>query len=83
MESFFGTVKIELVHHREYPDRDTARRDLFFYVEGYYSRRRVHSANRPTAGRGEIRVSRCPLFRGKVTPPGASKSVFCTTRATR
>jgi putative transposase len=30
MESFFGTLKTELtVHHREYPDRYTARRDLF------------------------------------------------------
>jgi putative transposase len=44
MESFFGTVKTELVHHREYPDRDTARRDLFAYIEGYYNRRRIHSA---------------------------------------
>src|SRR5712692_8247164 len=25
MESFFGTLKTELVHQREYPDRDTAR----------------------------------------------------------
>ena len=33
MESFFGTLKTELVHHREYPDRDTARRDLFAYIE--------------------------------------------------
>jgi transposase InsO family protein len=37
MESFFGTLKTELVHHREYPDRDTARRDLFAYIEGYYN----------------------------------------------
>ena len=44
MESFFGTLKTELVHHREYPDRDTARRDLFAYVEGYYNRARIHSA---------------------------------------
>jgi transposase InsO family protein len=44
MESFFGTLKTELVHHREYPDRDTARRDLFAYIEGYYNRRRIHSA---------------------------------------
>jgi hypothetical protein len=35
MESFFGTLKTELVHHREYPDRDTAQRDLFAYIEGY------------------------------------------------
>jgi transposase InsO family protein len=44
MESFFGTLKTELVHHREYPDRDTARRDLFAYIEGYYNRVRIHSA---------------------------------------
>jgi transposase InsO family protein len=44
MESFFGTLKTELVHHREYLDRDTARRDLFAYIEGYYNRRRIHSA---------------------------------------
>jgi len=36
MESFFGTLKIELVDQGEYPDRDTARRDLFAYIEGYY-----------------------------------------------
>ena len=29
MESFFGTLKTELVHHGEYPNRDAARRDLF------------------------------------------------------
>jgi putative transposase len=44
MESFFGTLKTELVHHGEYPDRDAARRDLFAYIEGYYNRQRRHSA---------------------------------------
>ena len=29
IESFFGTLKTELVHQRNYPDRDSARRDLF------------------------------------------------------
>jgi putative transposase len=43
-ELLFGTLKTELVHHREYPDRDTARRDLFAYIEGYYNRARIHSA---------------------------------------
>jgi hypothetical protein len=68
MESFFGTLKTELVH-REYLDRDTARRDLFAYIEGYYNRRAHplrHRLHHPTAGRGEIRVTRCPLFRGNV-----------------
>ena len=44
MESFFGTLKTELVHQHEYPDRETARCDLFAYIEGYYNRRRIHSA---------------------------------------
>src|SRR5215213_10220548 len=44
MESFFGTLKTELVHQREYPDRDAARRDLFAYIEAYYNRRPIHSA---------------------------------------
>ena len=44
MESFFGTLKTELVHHREYPNRDTARRELFAYIESYYNRARIHSA---------------------------------------
>ena len=44
MESFFGTLKTELVHQREYPERDAARRDLFSYIEGYYNRQRIHSA---------------------------------------
>ena len=44
MESFFGTLKTELVHHREYPDRDAARRDLLAYIEGYYNRAPTHSA---------------------------------------
>ena len=30
----FGTLKTELVHHREYPDRDTALHELFAYIEG-------------------------------------------------
>jgi transposase InsO family protein len=44
MESFFGTLKTELVHRCEYADRDVARRDLFAYIEGYYNRQRIHSA---------------------------------------
>jgi transposase InsO family protein len=44
MESFFGTLKTELVHRREYLDRDAARHDLFAYIEGYYNRQRIHSA---------------------------------------
>ena len=44
MESCFGTIKTELVHQACYETRDAARRDLFAYIEGYYNRRRLHSA---------------------------------------
>ena len=44
MESFFGTLKSERVHPCVYPTRNEARTDLFFYIEGFYNRRRRHSA---------------------------------------
>jgi putative transposase len=44
MESFFHTLKTELVHHRTYTTRNEAKRDLFAYVEGFYNRQRLHSA---------------------------------------
>ena len=44
MESFFHTLKVELVHQRQWATREEARRDLFAYVEGYYNRQRMHSA---------------------------------------
>ena len=44
MESFFHTLKTELVHHRTYATRDEAKRDLFSCVEGFYNRQRLHSA---------------------------------------
>ena len=44
MESFFHTLKVELVHQRRWAKREEARRDLFAYIEGYYNRRRIHSA---------------------------------------
>lgn len=44
IESFFGTLKTELVHHENYPTREAARRSLFEYIEVFYNRRRRHSA---------------------------------------
>ncbi len=44
MESFFHTLKTELVHHRQYATRAEATRDIFAYVEGFYNRTRRHSA---------------------------------------
>ena len=44
MESFFHTLKTELIHHRQYATRDEATRDIFAYVEGFYNQRRRHSS---------------------------------------
>ena len=44
MESFFGTLKKELVHHRKYRTREEARRDIFDYIEIFYNRERLHSS---------------------------------------
>jgi len=44
MESFFGTLKSEWTHHRMYRTRDEARGDLFYYIEAFYNRRRLHSS---------------------------------------
>jgi transposase InsO family protein len=44
MESFFGTLKTECAHQRTYRTRKAARTDLFYYIEAFYNRRRLHSA---------------------------------------
>lgn len=44
MESFFATLKKELVHHEEYETRAAARHSLFEYIEVFYNRVRRHSA---------------------------------------
>jgi transposase InsO family protein len=44
MESFWGTLKTELVHHRKYRTRDEARQSIFKYIECWYNRKRRHSA---------------------------------------
>ena len=44
MESFFGTLKTELVHGQRYQRRQDARLSIFEYVMMFYNRRRRHSA---------------------------------------
>ena len=44
MESFFHTLKVELVHRTRFETREQARRELFAYIETYYNRLRIHSA---------------------------------------
>ena len=44
MESFFASLKKELVHHEDYRSRAEARASLFEYIEVFYNRVRRHSA---------------------------------------
>jgi transposase InsO family protein len=44
VESFFGTLKSELVHRRRYRTRAEARADVFEWIECWYNRRRRHSS---------------------------------------
>jgi transposase InsO family protein len=44
VESFFGTLKTELVYQRQYATRAEARADIFEYLEVFYNRIRCHSA---------------------------------------
>lgn len=43
-ESFFGTLKGELVHHWGRPSRRDAHRELFDFLEVFYNRQRLHSS---------------------------------------
>ena len=43
-ESFFHTLKVELVHHERYRTRAEARTSVFEYLEVFYNRQRRHSA---------------------------------------
>ena len=43
-ESFFASLKNELVHRTVYPTREHARRDITRYIEFWYNRKRLHSA---------------------------------------
>jgi transposase InsO family protein len=44
VESFFASLKRELVHDESYTTRDEARASIFEYVEAFYNRVRLHSS---------------------------------------
>jgi transposase InsO family protein len=44
-ESFFHTLKTELVFHERYKTRKQAHASIFEYIEVFYNRKRRHSAN--------------------------------------
>ncbi len=44
-ESFFHTLKTELIYHCDFETRAEARTSIFEYIEVFYNRQRLHSAN--------------------------------------
>ncbi len=44
MESFFATLKCELVHRQHYQTRQEAKQDIFEFIEVFYNRQRLHAA---------------------------------------
>jgi putative transposase len=43
MESFYRSIKTELIHHEDFRTRDESRHAIFEYIEVFYNRRRRHS----------------------------------------
>ena len=44
IESFHSVLKKEEIHLHTYQDSKEARRAIFEYIEGWYNRKRIHSA---------------------------------------
>ncbi|QFZ24247.1 hypothetical protein EKG83_14710 [Saccharothrix syringae] len=43
-QSFFATIKTELLDRRPWPTRTSAHKAIFEYIEGWYNTRRLHSS---------------------------------------
>ena len=83
-ESFFATLKKELVDRRSWPEKSELRSEIFDYIEAFYNRRRRHSTlgylspadyeNRTLApdGAGLAATRLAPTHKIKFTTPTAS-----------
>ena len=45
IESFFGSLKSEWLHPQRFDTRPQAMQSIFYYIEVFYNRQRLHSAN--------------------------------------
>ena len=46
VESFFGNLKNEMIHHRRFASREEARMHIFDYIETFYNPKRAHATLR-------------------------------------
>jgi transposase InsO family protein len=69
MESFWSTLKLELIYRRKFATRSEARSQIFEFIECFYNRQRAHSAldYRSPVSRGEQSRRSC----------GVSKAGIC------
>lgn len=42
-ETFFHTLKVELIHQQLYIRHEEAKQNIFHYIEVYYNQKRLHS----------------------------------------
>jgi transposase InsO family protein len=68
-ESFFSSLKNELVHHCRFTNQAEARGAVFTWIAGFYNRRRIHStldfvSPSDYEARSRIRSSTRPEFPG-------------------
>ena len=64
-ESFFATLKKELVHRRSWPTRRELTSEVFEYIEAFYNRVRRHSTlgmSRPWSSRTALSATTGPSF---------------------
>lgn len=68
-ESFFHSLKVELIHGERFATREPMRQSVFEYIEINYNRTRRPSANgylSPVALEAKL-VAKCPLVLGKIS----------------
>ena len=46
VESFFGNLKNEMIHHQRFTSREEARTCIFDYIETFYNPKRAHATLR-------------------------------------
>jgi putative transposase len=67
-ESFFATLKTELLHRATWPTRQQARTAIFDYIETFYNRHRLHSTlELPQSG--SVRGATLCRYPGPLTKP--------------
>ena len=43
-ETFFATLKKELIYRKEYQTKEQAQKEIFEYIEVWYNKKRLHSS---------------------------------------